>query len=278
MDASIPATTQTPPRKATTSVATPATSSAVVVHIDEPTLQATNPMQILRDVIQAHSVPEAEQFELLCRIRTSVALRKGNHRDREKLVLIRLLAVAIFGHTHTENQASTSLFLYEPDLITHVAELLQVDKGISDEVQTVAISALDAMARYRSRIQEVLTSVNAGVNHGILMSLIRKTVNQIALEDSQIPHSFVEALLSFVTFIASHASGGNMVVGAGLIPLLIQVLDNKHPQRLPVISKAMQLVDNILYSFTNAFTLFCTSHGVESLVERIAVRRSDCSI
>ena len=62
-----------------------------------------------------------------------------------------------------------------------------------------------------------------------------------------------------------------MVVGAGLIPLLIQIMENKLHNRLPVISKTMQLVDNILYSFTNAFSLFCASRGVNVLVERIEV-------
>ncbi|KAK0485978.1 hypothetical protein IW261DRAFT_1662959 [Armillaria novae-zelandiae] len=255
--------------EASSSQAKTAPPGAVSIHIDESTLQSKSEMEILADTIEKYSVPDSEKFELLCRIRAAVVLRKGKEDDREKLVIIRLLAIAIFGHTHPETQATSSIFLYEPDLITHVAELLQVDKDISITVQTAAISALDALARYRSKIQEVLTSVNAGVNHGILMGLLRKTVADISNPESSIPNSFAEALLSFVTFIASHASGGNMVVGAGLIPLLIQIMENRLPDRLSVLSKTMQLVDNVLYSFTNAFNLFCTSRGVDALVERI---------
>lgn len=62
-----------------------------------------------------------------------------------------------------------------------------------------------------------------------------------------------------------------MIVGAGLIPLLIQAIENRSPLRLLVVSKTMQLVDNVLYSFTNAFSLFCASRGVDVLVERIEV-------
>ncbi|KAK7472586.1 E3 ubiquitin-protein ligase tom1 [Stygiomarasmius scandens] len=244
-------------------------SGAVNIHIDEQTLQTKPVMSILAETISTYSVPDSEKFELLCRIRSAAALRKGHETEREKLVTVRLLAMAIFGHTHSESQASSSLFLYEPDLITHIAELLQVDRGIPVQAQTAAVAALDALARYRSKIQEALTSVNAGVNHGILMTLIRKTVTDIADPTCALPNSFAEALLSFVTFIASHSSGGNMVVGAGLIPLLIQIIENKLPSRLSVVSKSMQLVDNVLYSFTNAFNLFCTSRGVEALVERI---------
>ncbi|KAJ7647304.1 hypothetical protein FB45DRAFT_975025 [Roridomyces roridus] len=256
---------QSSPRKTHATAA----SSAVSIHVDSAALQTKSDVDILADIIDKYAVPEAEKFELMCRTRAATVLNQGNEAQREKLVVVRLLAIAIFSHTHPETQATSSLFLYEPDLINHIAELLQIDKGVTVPVQTAAVAALDALAHYRNRIQEVLTSVNAGVNHGILMALIRKTVADVANPDSTLPHSFAEALLSFVTFIASHASGGNMVVGAGLIPLLIQVIENKLPHRLPLVSKTMQLVDNVLYSFTNAFQLFCTSRGVDALVERI---------
>ncbi|KAJ3821015.1 hypothetical protein F5878DRAFT_550493 [Lentinula raphanica] len=248
---------------------TPSSTGAIVVHLDEQTLQSKPSMEVLADAIRTYEIPDSEKFDLLCRIRAATTLAKGRETQREKLVHVRLLSIAIFAHTHPESQALSTLFLYEPDLIPHVAELLHVGRGISVHIQTAAIAALDAMARYRSKVHEVLTSVNAGVNHGILMGLLRKTITDISNPDCKTPHSFVEALLSFVTFIASHASGGNMIVGAGLIPLLIQILENRLPTRLQVVSKTMQLIDNVLYSFANAFTVFCNSHGVEALVDRV---------
>ncbi|KAJ3911333.1 hypothetical protein F5877DRAFT_86126 [Lentinula edodes] len=248
---------------------TPIAVGAVAVHLDEQTLRSKTAMDVLADAIRTHEIPDSEKFDLLCRIRAATTLAKGREVEREKLVHVRLISIAIFGHTHPESQALSTLFLFQPDLIPHVAELLQVGRGISVHIQTASIAALDAMARYRSKVHEVLTSVNAGVNHGILMGLLLKTISDISSPDCKIPHSFVEALLSFVTFIASHASGGNMIVRAGLIPLLIQILENRLPTRLQVVSKTMQLIDNILYSFANAFTVFCSSHGMEALVDRI---------
>ena len=246
-------------------------SSAVQFHLDEHTITAQPAMNVLADATQAYSVPDSETFELLCRIRSAAALAEGKKTEREKLVIVRLLAIAIYGHTHSESQATSALFLYEPDLIAHIAELLHVDEGLPTIVQTAAIAALDALARYKNKVQEVLTAVNAGVNHGILMALVRNMVLEVGKPESKLPHAFVEALLSFITYIASHASGGNMIVGAGLIPLLIQLMENRLPLRLSAVSKTMQLVDNVLYSFANAFSLFCSSRGVDVLVERIEV-------
>lgn len=264
------------PRKVQTVTPANVTSSAVQLRLDETTILAQPAVNVLADAIQTYAVPESETYELLCRIRSATSISPGRKHEREKLIVIRLLAIAIYGHTHSESQATSALFLYEPDLIAHIAELLQVDQGIPVSVQTSAIAALDALARYKSKIQEVLTSVNAGVNHGILMALLRKMVSEVANPESKLPHAFVEALLSFITYIASHASGGNMVVGAGLVPLLIQIMENRSPLRLPVISKTMQLVDNVLYSFTNAFSLFCASRGVDILVDRIEVCAHFC--
>jgi E3 ubiquitin-protein ligase HUWE1 len=246
-------------------------SGSVNIHIDERALATRDAGAILADVIGTYAVPDEDKFELICRIRAAQVLAKGNEADREKLIIIRLLAIAIFGHTHTEAQAMSSLFLYEPDLIVHIAEVLQIDRTVSVSIQTAAIGALDALARYRNKIQEVLAAVNAGVNHGILMTLVRKTVLDVSNPTSILQHSFIEALLSILTFIASHAAGGNMIVGAGLVPMLIQIIETRLPQRLLVVSRTMQLVDNVLYSFANAFQLFCAARGVDVLVERIEV-------
>jgi E3 ubiquitin-protein ligase HUWE1 len=246
-------------------------AGAVTLYFDTQTLSSKGPMDILADCIDTYNVPEDERFELMCRIRSAQALLPGREEEREQLVIARLLATAVFVHTHPEAQTTSTLFLYEPDLIPHVAELLALDRNVPIAVQTAAVATLDAMARYRTKVQDVLAAVNAGVNHGTLMALLRKTVAEVAAPDSTLPHSFVEALLSFVIFLASHAAGGNMVVGAGLIPLLIQIIENRLPHRLAVVSKTMQLVDNVLYSFGNAFQLFCNNRGVEVLVDRIEV-------
>ena len=264
-----------PPQTPRKGVPTPSTATSangpVIVHIDSQALETKPTMQIWAEAIETYSVPDDERFELLCRIRSARALTQTHAEDREKLVIVRLLAIVLFCHTHPEQTTFNSLFLYEPDLVHHIAELLQLDRGIDIQVQTAAVYALDAVGRYRNKVQDVLTAVNAGVNHGILMALLRKTIGELANEESNVPQAFVEALLSFVTYIAAHAAGGNMVVSAGLIPLLVQVIENRLPNRLYALSKTMQLLDNILYGYTNAFQLYCNARGIDVLVGRIEV-------
>ncbi|EKM54444.1 uncharacterized protein PHACADRAFT_174950 [Phanerochaete carnosa HHB-10118-sp] len=260
---------QTPRKGASSSPSATSANGPVTVHIDSQSLETKPAMQSWAEANETYSVPDDERFELLCRIRSAKALARTHAEDREKLVIVRLLAIGLFCHTHPEQTTFNNLFLYEPDLVHHIAELLQLDRGIDIQVQTAAVYALDAVGRYRNKIQDVLTAVNAGVNHGILMALLRKTITELANAESSTPQAFVEALLSFVTYIAAHAAGGNMVVSAGLIPLLVQVIENRLPNRLYALSKTMQLLDNILYGYTNAFQLFCNARGIDVLVGRI---------
>ncbi|KAJ3575128.1 hypothetical protein NP233_g1305 [Leucocoprinus birnbaumii] len=259
----------TPLKSPTTTAQNTPSTGPVNVPIPESTLLAQPSMKILADSIRTYEIPEEEKYELLNRIRISQALQKDNEAERGKLVIARLLSIAIYAHTHSESQTTSSFFLYEPDLISSVAELLHVEYDVPVSVQTAALAVLDAFTRYRNRCQEVLTAVNAGVNHGILMALFRKTVNDVANPSSSLPQSFVEALLQLITLIATHTSGVNMIVGAGLIPLLVQIVENRLPNRLAIVSKTLQLIDSVLYSFQNGFTLFCAVGGVNILVGRI---------
>ncbi|OAD77605.1 hypothetical protein PHYBLDRAFT_108846, partial [Phycomyces blakesleeanus NRRL 1555(-)] len=97
-----------------------------------------------------------------------------NPTSRRQLVVIRLLALAIMGHTVSETGAHTRVFQYDPQLITSIVELLQPEKAMPVEVQTCALYALEALARYRGKLPEMLAAVNASANHGVLMQMLRK--------------------------------------------------------------------------------------------------------
>jgi len=75
------------------------------------------------------------------------------------------------------------LFLYDPELINHIAELIHPDRQMSPDVQIASLIALDGLGRYRHKIGEVLSAVNAGVSHGTILSLLRRTVSSVGSDD-----------------------------------------------------------------------------------------------
>ncbi len=47
-------------------------------------------------------------------------------------------------------------------------------------------------------------------------------------------YDFADSLISFMVFLTQNPAGGSMIVGAGLVPLLVQILQNREPNRLQV--------------------------------------------
>lgn len=224
------------------------------------------PMAVLAEVVEEHDVPEEERFELLNRIRLASGLTK--QETRRQLLVIRCLAIATYAHLVPEASAQTDLFLYEPDLVAHIAELIHPELAIPYNIQTAAVSALDAVSRYRHRIAEVISAINASANHGVLLSLFRNMVAKLAVDAPEPPFEFVEAVLTFLTYLITTATYSNMLVAAGVIPLLVQIVQNELPSRLPVVVKAINLLDHIVYSNPNGFTIFCNAGGLEALTDR----------
>lgn len=75
-------------------------AAPVLVHLAPLTHSSKATMEILADTIETYSVPDEEKFELMCRIRVARALSKERHQERAKLVVVRLLAIAVFCPCH----------------------------------------------------------------------------------------------------------------------------------------------------------------------------------
>ena len=73
-----------------------ASTAPVIVHLSPLAHSPKSTMEILADTIETYSVPDEEKFELMCRIRVARALSKERHEERAKLVIVRLLAIAVF--------------------------------------------------------------------------------------------------------------------------------------------------------------------------------------
>jgi hypothetical protein len=69
------------------------------------------------------------------------------------------------------------------------------------------------------------------------------------------PGDFADALISFIIYLVSNPVGGTMIVAAGLVPLLIQLLENRIPSRLHV-SGAIQSYSNMMLTNSCVDRLF----------------------
>lgn len=72
-------------------------SGAVNIHIPGVASSDQSDMTILAEAMESYNIPEDERFALLCKIRMAKVLPKGREVERENLLVVRLLAISIYG-------------------------------------------------------------------------------------------------------------------------------------------------------------------------------------
>jgi len=71
--------------------------------------------------------------------------------------------------------------------------------------------------------------------------------------------------------MASTNTGGQMMITAGIIPLLLSMVPINMAILYKSISKAIHILDTLLYTFESAYAVFNTANGLQTIVERIQV-------
>ena len=224
----------------------------------------------MAEVDHTHMSPE-EQFELFHRIRVGLAFTSAE--TRKHIITCRLLAIACYSHAVSDSTANNQLFLFEPSIIQHIAALVPCTDAW---VSATAMYALEAFGHQRSHLHEVLSATNASVAHGILLQKLQDVVEQLqkgfscSRPDAE---ALVDSIIALIAFITTTISGGNMIIGAGLIPQLVSVAtlasrDDYLVQRTA--TRVVGLLDSIIAGYPPAFDIFCTASGVDKMVGRVS--------
>ena len=245
-------------------------------------------VDIVADAIETHNVPPEHHFELFQRVRSILALH--DKQSRHQLLTCRLLALASYAHIVSEHTANTQIFLFEPQIIRSIATLVDLQNEASMQIRASAFYALDGFVKFRGKATEVYNSVSASANHGILLQNVRAVADEITrLPEDLTPQAngeriapsnepsgdlglLVDAVLTFVAAVAGSSGSTMMVASAGLMPLLVHIVDHCKSRRYLVqrtVSRAIGLIDSLVYAHIPAFTTFCDAHGLDVYVTRI---------
>ena len=193
-------------------------------------------------------------------------------------------------HTTNEAVSQSIVFLYEPDFIAQLADLVHPDHEIPISLRTVALLTLDTVSRIRSKAGEVTSALSVSVNHGTLMSILRKLASDVQAKHSEdmavmlcsmtndLPLSaeatseYIDALFNFIMHLQTTGYAGNMLLGAGIIPLLVELAKDSKPsnEALLISIRAVTFLDNFTYSLASAASPFAAAGGLQVFVERIS--------
>ena len=152
--------------------------------------------ELLNHLIKQYQVPKEHEFNLMHKLRVAIIAETGE--NLELLKTIRITSIAVYCNMLTEEVSNSKLFLYEPDLIQSFSDLIVYDGNESHNVHTAAICAIDSIARYKGKQNEVLGAVNASVAHGVVMYALHTIMNDISSDSPKIPQDYIDVLLGLV--------------------------------------------------------------------------------
>ncbi|OUM66190.1 hypothetical protein PIROE2DRAFT_40993, partial [Piromyces sp. E2] len=136
--------------------------------------------------VQAQVQNVTQKVEGLTTKHSKSSLKHKNSIDdydlRLKFIAIRLFALSIYVQMIEEDVATSKVFVYEPDLISNMAEILQSDDPKTYGIQTAILSVFDGIIRYKSKNTFVLAAINSSTNYGILSYIFRKVIKNLDMD------------------------------------------------------------------------------------------------
>ncbi|KAF4997039.1 hypothetical protein FGRMN_4127 [Fusarium graminum] len=230
-------------------------------------------------------LPPASKYEAFHKIRVSKALMDSSE-SRQQLLAVRLLAINNLAYVHNEANFLEKVLRQDADetrrfqLVYQLAELIHPTVHGNIEVplwlQAVALALLEAVSNFQARCQDVLSALNANVNHGILLYVIRKAVAGMKEDDDSDNSSQVTAmdewrnnLFSLTLHLSMSTRVGSEMVAAGLMEILVEILNIRSSVARRNHSMVLAFLDGLIWSYQNAFTAFFNAKGLDAVSQLV---------
>lgn len=229
----------------------------------------------------APDVPEDTRFELLHRVRVAQSLA-SNRQAREDIVAIRLLAIANLAYVHPETTFHQKIGQQDGDeprplqLAYQLAELIHPPTdnqlGASRELQTIALCALEALTKHKSKGNDLTSALSLNVNHGVLFYVARKAVAELTRDDgpgdSLEDDEWRESLFTLITSIPGQITRvGESMVAAGLFDIFVEVLTLRTQRAERYYSRVLSFLDTFAFNLRDAFQAFVQAKGLDAIAD-----------
>ena len=262
---------------------THASSSVKSMELRASTIQSASIYDLL--AMCPDDMPKSQRYEYLNRLRTCKAL-VGSVEERQEALAVRLLAITNLAYIHPEASFVEKALKQDNDeprrfqLVYQLAELIHpsVD-GVPDTprwLQSIALSLLEAIVPFNAKYPDVLSALNANVNHGVLLYVIRKAVAEMREDPAGDTEGRLteqdrwrDALFSLTQTIALASRIGHDMAAAGLMDILIEMLNIRSKVASRNYSMVIGFLDNLIYLHQGTFQMLTNSSGLDSIANLI---------
>lgn len=230
-------------------------------------------------------MPKTSRYEYLNRIRIAKALLDSPNARQEALA-VRLLAINNLAFIHPETTFVDKVLRQDNDeprryqLVYQLAELIHPSVDGSNNtpiwLQTIAFALLEAISNFATKQSDVLSALNANVNHGVLLYVVRKAIAGMKedpedeKEEKQTPaDAWRNQLFSLTLHMALTPRVGQEMITAGVMEALIEILNLRSNIASRNHSMVIAFLDSLVLGQQNAFQSFSTQPGLDSISQLI---------
>ena len=250
-------------------------------------------------------MPKETKYELLNRLRVAQALMESVETRRQALKA-RLLAVQNLAYIHSEKTFVEEVLRHDHDeprrfqLVYQLAELIHPSTDGANatpiDLQAIALALLEAIANFHAKLPDIFSALNATVNHGVLLYVIRKAVAQMRQDDEgdqwTEEDEWRDNLFSLTLHITMAMSNGVRstpeIISAGLLDIMVEILTIRSNIAERTYGTLVGFLDNLVYNVQSSLQTLVSADGLEvisnlvvhevELAERLALEVVDYEI
>lgn len=232
-------------------------------------------------------LPKEAQYELLNRLRVAKALI-GSVESRRQALKARLLAIQNLAYIHIEPTFIEKVLRQDNDeprrfqLVYQLAELIHPAADgaavVPIDLQSIAFSLLEAISNFHHKLPDVFSALNATVNHGVLLYVIRKAVDEMKKDDSGEQYNeqdewrdtLISLTLHITMSMANNTSRGMPeIISAGLLDIIVEILNIRSNIAERTYGSLVAFLDSLVYSVQNSFQTLIHVDGLEAITNLV---------
>ena len=235
--------------------------------------------EVLKDHLD--NLPKDSRYELLTRVRSAYAMTTSL-ATRQELVGIRLLALTNLAYIYPDATFQQKILQQDSDeprrlqLAYQLADLVHPPgdgaSAIPYKLQTLALAALEALIKQKTKAPDVIAALNIHVSHGVLFYVLRRAVAEMAIEDSDDESTDLdkeerqEALFSLLeTLPAATTRTIESLIASGLLDILVEVLNLRTRTAERSHPKVLTFLNSFIYASRDAMQSLANSRGLEAI-------------
>ena len=231
-------------------------------------------------------MPKETKYELLNRLRVAKALT-GSVESRQQALKARLLAVQNLAYIHGEKTFVEEVLRHDHDeprrfqLVYQLAELIHPStdgtNAIPIDLQAIALALLEAIANFHPKLPDIFSALNATVNHGVLLYVIRKAVAQMRQDDDgdqwTEEDEWRDNLFSLTLHITMAMSTGARstpeIISAGLLDIMVEILTIRSNIAERTYGTLVGFLDNLVYNVQSSLQTLVSADGLEVITNLV---------